>query len=150
MASHQQLLYHLVFSTKERTPLLRNDGIRESVWNYMAGVAHNLQGNALRIGGYYDHAHVLVRIPAKQAVADFVGQLKCNTSKYINEKKLIRFKFHWQDGYGAFTVSHSQKESVIHYIDRQLDHHRIRTFKEEYLAMLEACEIEYDPRYIWE
>jgi REP element-mobilizing transposase RayT len=150
MASHQQLLYHLVFSTKERTPLLRNDGIRESVWNYMAGVAHNLQGHALRIGGYYDHAHVLVRIPAKQAVADFVGQLKCNTSKYINEKKLIRFKFHWQDGYGAFTVSHSQKESVIHYIDRQLDHHRIRTFKEEYLAMLEACEIEYDPRYIWE
>jgi REP element-mobilizing transposase RayT len=150
MASHQQLLYHLVFSTKERTPLLRNDEIRQSVWDYMAGVAHNLQGRALCIGGYYDNAHALVRIPAKQAVADFVRQLKCNTSKHINEEKLIQFKFHWQDGYGAFTVSPSQKESVIHYIDRQLDHHQIRTFKEEYLAILEACDIEYDPRYIWE
>ena len=150
MAAHIQLLYHLVFSTKERKPLLRNDELRETVWDYMAGVAHNLQGNALRIGGYYDHAHVLVRIPAKQAVSDFVRQLKCNTSKYINEEKRIQLKFHRQDGYGAFTVSNSQKQSVIDYIDRQLVQHRMRTFKEEYLAMLEAHEVEYDPKYIWE
>ena len=94
MASHQQLLYHVVFSTKERRPLLREDDFRDDVWRYMAGIASNLQGHALRIGGYYDHSHLLLRIPAKIAVADFVGQLKANTSKHINEERGSRFKFH--------------------------------------------------------
>ena len=71
MTSHQQLLYHIVFSTKERRPLLQDDVFRESVWRYMAGVTKKLEGHALRIGGYYDHAHLMVRIPAKIAVADF-------------------------------------------------------------------------------
>jgi len=150
MASHQQLLYHLVFSTKGRTPLLRNDRFRDTVWRYMAGITHNLMGHALRIGGYYDHAHLLVRIPAKIAVADFTRQLKSSTSKQINEENLIQLRFHWQDGYGAFTVSHREKDCVIRYIDQQMEHHRVRTFQEEYLAILKSHEIEYDPRYIWE
>ena len=85
MAAHHQLLYHIVFSTKERRPLLQNDQLREQLWAYMAGVAKNLGGFAIRIGGYYDHAHLLVRIPAKVAVSDFVGKLKANTSEHINE-----------------------------------------------------------------
>ena len=107
MAAHQQLLYHVVFSTKERRPLLQDDQFREGVWAYMAGVARNLDGFAIRIGGYYDHAHLLVRIPAKVAVSDFVGKLKANTSKHINESRDAGMRFHWQDGYGAFTVSPS-------------------------------------------
>jgi REP element-mobilizing transposase RayT len=98
MASHQQLLYHIVFSTKERRLLLREDDFRDSVWRYMAGIASNLQGHAVRIGGYYDHAHLLLRIPGKIAVADFVRQLKANTSKHINEIQGSRSRFHWQDG----------------------------------------------------
>ena len=112
MASHQLLLYHIVFSTKERRLLLREDDFRDSVWRYMAGIASNLQGHALRIGGYYDHAHLLLRIPAKIAVSDFVRQLKANTSKHINEEQGSRLKFHWQDGYGAFTVSPSKVNAV--------------------------------------
>ena len=150
MASHQQLLYHIVFSTKERRPLLRDDLFRADVWRYMAGVASNLEGHALRVGGYYDHAHLLIRIPSKTAVADFVRQLKANTSKHINGEKNAILKFHWQDGYGAFTVSRSKVEDVVAYIDRQLEHHRKRSFQEEYLKMLEDHEVEYDPKYIWE
>ena len=116
----------------------------------MAGVTNNLQGHALRIGGYYDHAHLLLRIPAKIAVADFVRQLKANTSKHINEKQGSRLKFHWQDGYGAFTVSRSKVDAVLAYIDGQLEHHRARTFQEEYLKMLADHEVEYDQKYIWE
>ena len=150
MASHQQLLYHIVFSTKERRHLLREDDFRDSVWRYMAGIVSNLQGHALRIGGFYDHAHLLLRIPAKIAVADFVRQIKANTSKHINEKQGSRLKFHWQDGYGAFTVSPSKMNAVSAYIDSQLEHHRKRTFQEEYLKMLADHEVEYDPKYIWE
>ena len=150
MASHQQLLYHIVFSTKERRPLLQNDDFRDSVWRYMAGVASNLEGHALRVGGYFDHAHLLLRIPAKIAVADFVRQLKASTSKHINEERDAFLKFHWQDGYGAFTVSRSRVDSVLAYIDRQMEHHRERTFQDEYLKMLADHEVEYDPKYLWE
>ncbi len=101
MSTHQQLLYHIVFSTKNRKRYL-TDGIREDVFAYMAGTAKELEGFALRIGGYYDHAHLLLRIPAKIAVSAFVGQLKANTSKHINETSGKIAKFGWQDGYGAF------------------------------------------------
>ena len=150
MASHQQLLYHIVFSTKERRLLLREDDFRDSVWRYMAGIASNLQGHALRIGGFYNHAHLLLRIPAKIAVADFVRRIKANTSKHINEKQGLRLKFHWQDGYGAFTVSPFKMNAMSAYIDGQLEHHRKRTFQQEYLKMLADHEVEYDPKYLWE
>ena len=150
MAAHQQLLYHVVFSTKERRPLLQNDQFREGVWAYMAGVAKNLDGFAVRIGGYYDHAHVLVRIPAKVAVSDFVGKLKANTSKHINESRDAGMKFHWQDGYGAFTVSPSRQDAVIAYISGQTEHHREQSFQDEFLEILKRHEVDYDPKYIWE
>ena len=84
MSTHQQLLFHIVFSTKSRKRLL-SDAIRDDVFAYMAGICKNLEGYALDIGGFYDHAHLLVRIPAKVAVSDFVGKLKSNTSKHIND-----------------------------------------------------------------
>lgn len=150
MASHQQLLYHIVFSTKERRPFLRDDDIRNGVWSYMAGVAHHLQGHALRVGGYFDHAHLLIRIPAKIAVADFIRQLKASTSKHINEQSGAILKFHWQDGYGAFTVSRSKVDAVLAYIDRQMEHHSKQSFEDEYLQMLNDHEVDYDPEYLWE
>lgn len=150
MASHQQLLYHLVFSTKDRRPLLQDDEFRNGVWKYMAGVCSNLEGHAIRVGGFYDHSHLLVRIPAKTAVADFVRQLKSSTSKHIDESRESGSKFHWQDGYGAFTVSKSKEIVVAKYIDRQMEHHRTRTYQNEFLKMLEDHEIEYNLKYLWE
>ena len=150
MATHQHLLYHIVFSTKDRRPLLQDNSFRDDVWSYMAGVAKNLDGFAVDIGGYFDHAHLLVHIPAKIAVSEFVGKVKANTSKHINENRNAVLKFHWQDGYGAFTVSRSQASAVTQYIKSQMEHHAKRSFKDEFLAMLKKHEIDYDPRYVWE
>ena len=150
MAAHRHLLYHIVFSTKERRPLLQEDGFREEVWAYMAGVCKNLGGFANCIGGYFDHAHLLVHVPAKVAVAEFVGKVKANTSKHINDTHGKARLFRWQDGYGAFTVSRSQTEAVAHYVENQVEHHAKWTFQDEFLRMLEDHEIQYDPKYIWE
>ncbi len=150
MSSHHQLLYHIVFSVKERRPLLQDDELREQVWAYMAGVVRNLDGFAIKIGGFHDHAHLLVRIPAKIAVARFVSAVKANTSKQINENRSGILKFRWQDGYGAFTVSPSQSDKIVRYISLQAEHHRTRTFQDEYLLLLRKHGIEYDPKYLWE
>lgn len=150
MPSHQHLLYHIVFSTKERRPLLRDDTFRENTWGYMAGICKKLDGHAVKIGGYYDHAHVLVRIPAKIAVADFVRILKANTSKHINESRDAVLKFHWQDGYGAFTVSRSQEKEVASYIEQQLQHHSKLDFNNELVLLLKKHEIEFDEKYLLE
>jgi REP element-mobilizing transposase RayT len=148
MTTHQQLFYHIVFSTKNRKRLLK-DGFREEVFAYMAGICKSLDGFAFHIGGYYDHVHLLVNIPAKIAVSDFVGRLKANTSKHINETSKI-FKFSWQDGFGAFTVSQSQKGRVANYVQRQMQHHAKLSFQEEYIGLLEKHEIDFDPRYVWD
>jgi REP element-mobilizing transposase RayT len=149
MSTHQQLLYHIVFSTKSRQRWL-TDGFRESVFEYMAGTTKTLNGFAIKVGGYYDHAHLLVRIPAKIAVSDFVGQLKANTSKHINDTSGLLRKFGWQDGFGAFTVSLSAKDAVHAYIEKQMEHHTKQTFEEEYLAMLAKHQVEYNPRYVFD
>jgi len=146
---HQQLLYHIVFSTKNRQRLLIDD-LRESVFAYMAGICNDLGGFAIIVGGYYDHAHLLARIPAKIAVAEFVGKLKANTSKHINDTSGRLHKFGWQDGYGAFTVSVSNKDQVYHYIQNQMRHHRSQSFQDEYLGLLEKHEVEYDSEYVFD
>ena len=149
MSTHQQLLYHIVFSTKGRQRWL-TDGFRENVFGYIAGTTKTLNGFAIKVGGYYDHAHLLVRIPAKIAVSDFVGKLKANTSKHINETSGLIRKFGWQDGFGAFTVSLSSKDAVYAYIEKQMEHHSKQTFEDEYLAMLAKHQVEYDARYVFD
>ncbi len=150
MTTHQQLLYHIVFSTKNRKPYLKNDQFRNEVFAYMAGIAKDLAGFALKIGGYFEHAHMLVRIPAKLDVSSFVGQVKANTSKHINDTSGEIAKFGWQDGFGAFTVSVSQKDRVYQYITNQVAHHQKQTFEREYIDLLEKHEVEYDSRYVWD
>ena len=149
MSTHQQLLYHIVFSTKRRRRWL-TDGFREKVCAYMAGTCKELKGAALIVGGYLDHAHLLVHIPAKISVSEFVGKLKSNTSKHINETSNILTKFGWQDGFGAFSVSVSAKMQVYRYIDKQVEHHRRLTFEAEYLSLLKKHEIEYDPERVFD
>jgi REP element-mobilizing transposase RayT len=149
MSTLQQLLYHIVFSTKNRQRWL-TDGFREKVFAYMAGTAKDLNGFAIKVGGFYDHVHLLVRIPAKIAVSEFVGRLKASTSKHINDTSELIRKFGWQDGYGAFTVSVSAKDAVVAYIENQMEHHKKQTFEDEYLAMLAKHEVEYDPRYVFD
>ena len=149
MSTHQQLLYHIVFSTKNRQRWL-TDGFRDEVFAYMIGIAKNQGGVAIRIGGFYDHVHLLVRIPAKLSVSEFVGTLKSNSSKHINDTSEQLRKFGWQDGFGAFTVSVSQKNRVVESIENQMEHHAGHSFQDEYLHLLKKHEVEYDPRYVWD
>ena len=149
-STHHQLLYHIVFSTKNRKAYLSSDRRREKAFAYMAGIAKNLQGFALEIGGWVDHCHLLVRIPAKLAVSDFVARVKASTSKHVNETSGLIEKFGWQDGFGAFSVSASQKERVAQYIRNQVEHHQRETYKAEYCRLLEKHEVEYDSRYMWD
>ncbi|MBL8890084.1 MAG: IS200/IS605 family transposase [Planctomycetaceae bacterium] len=149
MSTHQQLFYHVVFSTKNRKPWL-TDQFRPKVFAYMAGACENLGGFALIVNGYVDHAHLLTRIPAKIAVAEFVGKLKSNTSKHINDTSGLILKFGWQEGYGVFSVSRSAKDRVYQYIENQVAHHQHQTFEQEYLQLLDKHEIEYDLKYVFD
>ena len=130
MSTHQQLLYHIVYSTKYRNRWL-TDGFREKVFAYKAGICTQLGGFSLIVGGYYDHVHLLVRIPAKMSVSEFVGKLKSGTSKHVNETSGLIRKFGWQDGYGAFSVSVSNKDQVYKYIESQMERHRVQSFEDE-------------------
>jgi putative transposase len=149
MSTHQQLLYHVVFSTKNRKKWLTEE-FRQKVFAYMAGVCKELGGLAMIVNGYVDHVHLLVRIPAKIAVSEFVGKLKSGTSKHINDTSGLILKFGWQDGFGAFTVSVSAKDKVYQYIENQVQHHQTQTFEDEYLGLLEKHEVEYDLKYLFD
>ncbi|MFN5853397.1 MAG: IS200/IS605 family transposase [Pirellulaceae bacterium] len=149
MGTHHHLLYHIVFSTKNRQRWLVQ-GFREKVFGYLAGVANQSDGQTLIVNGYLDHVHLLVRIPAKYAVSDFVGKIKSCSSKHLNETSGILRKFGWQDGYGAFTVGATEKDRVIHYIERQEEHHRSIPFESEYLKLLKDNEMEFDPKYLFD
>jgi putative transposase len=149
-STHQQVLYHIVFSTKNRGPYLADEDHRMQVYAYMAGIIKNLNGFALEVGGWIDHVHLLIRIPAKTSVSEFVGRLKANISKHINETNGQIKQFAWQEGFGVFSVSVSQRENVAQYIRNQAQHHALESFENEYLRLLDRHEIEYDTRYVWD
>ncbi|MBL8853493.1 MAG: IS200/IS605 family transposase [Planctomycetaceae bacterium] len=149
MSTHQQLLYHVVFSTKNRKQWLTEQS-RPKLFAYMAGVCKELGGHAIIVNGYVDHAHLLVRIPAKIAVSEFVGKLKSSTTKHINDTSGLIMKFGWQDGFGAFTVSVSAKDKVYQYIENQVQHHQSQSFENEYLGLLKKHEVEYDLKYVFD
>ena len=140
--------FHCVFSTKERRKLITDD-IRPRLWSYMGGIARENRMKALAIGGTADHVHMLLSLPSTLSVAKAMQLIKGVSSKWVHDEFPQHQHFGWQDGYGAFSIGVSQKETTIHYIENQEEHHRERSFQEELLAFLEKHEIEYDPRYIW-
>ncbi len=146
--SYISIYIHYVFSTKGRLPLISPE-IQERLWTYMGGTAREKQMKALAIGGTEDHAHILISLPATISVAEAVKLIKGNSSKWVNETFRLSDKFTWQEGYGAFSVNISIVEETIRYINRQAEHHRHKSFKEEYIEFLGKHGIEYDERYIW-
>jgi putative transposase len=146
--TYTALFYHIIFSTKNHANYLK-DEIRLRVWAYTGGVARKHQMIALQVGGVEDHIHALVMAPPILAPSDIAKFLKGESSKWIHEAFPRVKKFAWQDGYGAFTVSKSNLPTVIQYIQNQGEHHRTKTFQEEYLEFLQKHDIEYDERYIW-
>lgn len=143
------LLYHVVFSTKQREPLIR-DTWRSELYPYLGGIVRNERGTLLEAGGTADHVHLLLKLPASVALADMLRLIKANSSKWINESAFSPGVFAWQTGYGAFSFSESQAPAVSRYIENQVEHHRAQSFQEEFVALLERHGVAYDPRHLWD
>jgi putative transposase len=146
--SHVSALFHCVFSTKERRPLLSPD-LSRRLWPYIGGIARENKLRALAVGGVQDHIHILLSVPAPIAIAKAIQLIKGGSSKWIHDTFPEHRRFAWQEGYGAFSIGISQVDATIAYIRAQPRHHRARTFKEEFLSILRKHGIEYDERYVW-
>jgi putative transposase len=143
--SYTNLLYHIVFATKNRLPQLDIE-LRPRLYNYLGGTIRGLGGMALEIGGVADHVHALVKMRQDIAISEFLQKLKANSSGWLNRSR--RDKFAWQEGYAAFTVSESQVERVRRYISMQEEHHRKVTFADELMALLCAHHIDFNPEHL--
>ena len=148
--SYTQLLYHIVYSTRERHPWLINPDIRKRVHEYLGGAIRGESGVALCIGGVEDHVHILARLRQDKAISAVIGAVKANSSGWIHREFKELAGFAWQTGYSAFSVSKSQQDFVRRYIDGQEEHHRHRPFRDELLKLLRAHEIDFDERYLWD
>jgi len=147
--SYVSLHCHLVFSTKNREPLIRADWAPR-LYQYVGGIARAQGACLIAAGGMADHVHLLLSLGKMNAVADLVRDVKSNSSRWVHETFTNLQGFAWQAGYGAFAVSYSKIDEVKRYIAGQEEHHRVRSFKEEFVAFLERHGIEYDERYVWE
>jgi len=145
-----KIYVHFVYSTKNRTPFLTSPNIRKELYAYLATAFKGYESPAVLIGGTEDHVHVLCVLSRNSTVAKVGGEVKRNSSKWLKTKGGNLAKFQWQSGYGAFSVSHSNVARVRQYISGQEEHHRKRTFQEEFRAMLRKHEIEFDERYVWD
>jgi putative transposase len=138
-------LVHVVFSTKNRRNLIPTD-THERLWSFLGGIARKNGFKAIAIGGTENHVHILLSLPATIALAKAVQLIKGASSKWMNT---LGHNFAWQKGYGAFTVGVSGQADTIHYINSQQEHHRKRSFEEEFVAFLAKHKIDYDPKYVW-
>jgi putative transposase len=148
MASTYLALHcHIVFSTKDRFPLIERDW-RDRLHAYMGGILHEMEVVPESIGGTADHAHILVGFRATHTIADIVHDVKRGSSAWVHDE-IKHSKFAWQTGYAALTVCPSQTAAVKQYIENQEEQHRHRSFQEEYREILERAGIEFDEKYLW-
>jgi putative transposase len=148
--SLSQIYVHIVFSTKDRRPFLQNRAILDETHNYLGGPFNRLDRPVLLVGGVADHVHILCRLGRTIAIADLVKELKRESSKWIKTKDADLEQFHWQNGYGAFSVSPGHLEALRKYIANQEDHHRKESFQDEFRRLLKKYGLEWDERYVWD
>ncbi len=147
--SLSQILAHLVFSTKNRDPLLA-DAWRDDLHAYIGGIVGNHQGTLLKAGSVADHVHLLIALPRTCAPAELVREIKTGSSKWVKCQSPSLRGFRWQSGYGMFSISPAHRATLERYIANQAEHHRVVTFQEEYRRLLGKYGIEYDERYVWD
>ncbi len=141
-------LFHCAFSTKGRRQLI-TASLQERLWPFMGGIAREQGMKALAVGGIDDHAHVLLSMPPTISIAKAIQLIKGASSKWIHDTFPEHRAFAWQEGYGAFSIGISRVDETMSYIRSQAEHHRKRTFQEEFLAFLKKHGLEYDERYLW-
>ena len=147
--TYTKLYIQFVFAVKNRDALIR-ESLRENLQMYLTGIVRNNRHKLLSVYCMPDHAHIFVGLNPDQSISSLASDLKSNSSKWINSNKLSKFHFNWQDGFGAFSYHRDLLPVVGHYIENQVDHHKKKTFKEEYLELLSEFEVEYDERYLFE
>lgn len=144
-----QIYIQVVCAVKGRKSLI-HPSWEEELYKYITGIVRNKEQKMLAINGMPDHIHFLIGMKPSCCLSDLVREIKKSTNDFIKEKKLSKFKFQWQEGYGAFSYSHSNLDQVIKYIASQKEHHKNRTFKEEYVKFLQKFEIEFKEEYLFE
>ena len=144
------ILVHLVFSTADRVPFLKDEKLRADMHHYLGGIVKHHGGNTIIVGGVADHVHLLFVQPKTMSLSELVRELKRGSSLWIKERKPALSEFAWQSGYGAFSTGQTEVDVVRDYITKQEEHHRTRTFQEEYRAFLKKYGVGYDERFLWE
>ena len=147
MATYTQILYHIVYGTKNHNGTLDLERYDE-LCKYTAGILQNKNCFVYKVGGYTEHLHILTELHPSVALADLVKDIKLAQSKWIKTNNIFPAFDGWQDGYGGFTCSWKDKDRIINYIANQIEHHRHKTFREEYVEMLQQAGIEFDEKYL--
>ena len=147
--TYTQIHIHTVFAVQNRMSLI-NSSWQDELYKYITGIVQKHGHKLLIINGRPDHLHMLVGMRPIQSLSDLIQDVKGNSSKWINQKRLVKGKFSWQEGFGAFSYSKSQLPQVIKYIERQDEHHSRKTFLQEYQQMLKNFQVEFDTRYIFQ
>jgi len=140
---------HITFSTKHRYPFI-DQIICNELFSYLGGICKSLESSPIQVGGYKDHIHILCNLSRKIALMKLIEEVKTHSSKWIKKMDDKYQKFYWQKGYGCFSVNPDDVEVVRNYIITQEQHHRVKSFKEEYIALLKKYDIEYDEKYVWD
>jgi putative transposase len=146
--TYSQIYIQTVFAVSNRESLLRKE-FREDVFKYISGIVTNQGQKLIAINGVEDHLHTLIGLKPRMALADLVQDIKVDSSKFINDKKLVHGRFSWQEG-RAVSYGHSQLDAVIRYIQNQEKHHQRRPFKDEYLTLLRKFDIAFDEKYVFD
>lgn len=147
--TYTQMYIQIVFAVKRRQNLIQKKW-KDELHKYICGIVNGKGQKVYAIGGVEDHIHLLVSIKPNIAISDLVRDIKANSSKWINENEFVSGKFQWQEGFGAFSYAQSQLDNVIAYINNQEQHHQKKTFKGEYLTLLQKFDIEYDEKYLFD
>ena len=145
-----KVLVHIVFSTKHRYPFLAEKNIRDEMHAYLGATCNELECAVLTVGGVADHVHILCVLSRNVSIAKLVGDVKRGSSKWVKTKGKMLTKFAWQNGYGVFSVAQSQVERVREYIAGLEEHHRKKTFQDEYRLFLKEYGVDFDERYVWD
>jgi REP element-mobilizing transposase RayT len=144
-----QMYVQIVFAVRDKENILTKE-IRPRVFEYISGIITNLHHKSIIVNGYSDHIHIFLGLNPLVSVSDTVHDIKRGSSLWINENRFVSGRFSWQDGYGSFTYSRAQVRDVFRYIENQETHHSGKSFREEYISILEKNEIEYDPKFLFE
>ncbi len=146
-STHSSLHFHLVFSTKNREPWL-TESVRDRIHDYLGGILRGLGGHPHAVGGVADHVHIATGLKPTHSVSNVMREVKSQSSRWMHDELRLP-GFAWQEGFGAFTFNAKDVENVRAYVDTQMEHHRVKTFQEEYVAMLERGLVTYDDKYLW-